>query len=56
MGMLFYGCSSLTVLDLYNFNTNNVNDNNIYCMLYGVRENCNIIINDKRILNLIKKI
>jgi surface protein len=54
--MLFYYCSSLTVLDLSNFNTNNVNDNNIYCMLYGVRENYKIITNEKRILNLIKKI
>ena len=53
--MLFYGCSSLTVLDLSNFNTNNVNDNNRYCMLFGIRENCKTT-DDERILNLIKKI
>ena len=47
---MFYGCSSLTNIDLSNFNTNNVTD------MYGMFSGCsklkkeNVITKDKKIL------
>ncbi len=46
---MFYNCSSLTSLNLSNFNTNNV----FYMddMFSGMNKRCNLICNDKKILN-----
>ena len=51
---MFAGCSSLTKINLSNFNTNNVTD--MECMFYGCSylKKKNIIIKDKRILNEFK--
>ena len=38
--LMFYGCSSLTKIDLSNFNTNNVT--NMGCMFYGCSSLTNI--------------
>ena len=48
---IFYRCSSLTNIDLSNFNTNIVN--NMSCMFRGCSSliNINIITNDKKIIN-----
>ena len=54
MREMFYDCASLTHLDLSNFDSNNVKDNN---NLFGMFGGCkslkdeNIIVKDKRILN-----
>ena len=50
MNYMFYECSSLTNIDLSNFNTNNVTD--MEGMFFGCKKlNKNkIIFNDKRIL------
>ena len=52
MGSMFFGCSSLTNINLSNFNTNNATD--MGCMFYGCRalKKENIITKDKRILNI----
>ena len=48
---MFYGCSSLTNIDLYNFNTNNVtNMNGMFGQCKSLQKE-NIIIKDKRIFN-----
>ena len=53
MSYMFYNCSSLTSLNLSNFNTNNVKDmSNIF---YGVDENCKLICNDEKLLKILKK-
>ncbi len=49
MSYMFYNCSSLTSLNLSNFNTNNVT--NMSSMFYGIKKDCNLICNDKEILN-----
>ena len=49
MSYMFYWCSSLTSLDLSNFNTNKVIDMN--GMFSGINKNFNLICNDKKILN-----
>ena len=51
MRSMFYKCSSLTSLNLSNFNTNNVKD--MSGMFYGCRNltKNNVITRDKRILN-----
>ena len=56
LSWMFFGCNSLTYINLFNFNTENV----IYMnsMLYGLKfdnENLNIYTEDKRILNQIIK-
>ena len=49
MRSVFYNCSSLTSLNLSNFNTNNVTD--MYCMFsYVNRNKCKLICNDTKIL------
>ena len=52
MSSMFSGCSSLTNINLANFNTNNVK--NMSYMFSGCKilTNNNVITNDKRILNL----
>ena len=45
---MFSGCSSLTSLNLSNFNTNNVT--NMTLMFFGIKKDCNLICNDKKIL------
>ena len=47
MSYMFYKCSSLTSLNLSNFNTNNVN--NMSGMFYSISKNCKINHNDKGI-------
>ena len=49
---MFDKCSSLTSLNLSNFNTNNVKDMNH--MFSGLNNNCKIETNDKKILDAIK--
>ena len=46
---MFYNCSSLTSLNLSNFNTNNITD--IMGMFSGINKRCNLICNDESILN-----
>ena len=49
MSSMFYSCSSLTSLNLSNFNTNNVN--NVCYMFSGIKKkSCYLICNDKKIL------
>ena len=48
---MFADCSSLTYLNLSNFNTNNVND--MSEMFFGLNENCDIITTDNNLLNLL---
>ena len=45
---MFYNCSSLTSLNLSNFNTNNVT--NMEGMFDGIKKGCNLICNDEEIL------
>ena len=54
MSYMFSNCSSLTSLNLSNFNTNNVTD--MRSMFLGVNKTCNLICNDKnlKINNFIK--
>ena len=47
---MFCYCSSLTSLNLSNFNTNNVT--NMSDIFNGLNKNCNIETSDKKILNL----
>ena len=47
MSSMFYDCSSLTSLNLSNFNTNNVK--NIWNIFKGINQNCKIISNDIKI-------
>jgi len=50
MSYMFCYCSSLTSLNLSNFNTNNVK--NMNSMFSGLnKNNCQLICNDKKILN-----
>ena len=49
MELMFSECISLTVLDLSNFNINNVN--NINGMFLNLNKNCNIFTKDQKILN-----
>ena len=46
---MFFDCSSLTSLNLSNFNTNNVTK--MWSMFSGINKDCNLICNDKKILN-----
>ena len=48
---MFSDCSSLTSLNLSNFNTNNVID--MSYMFSGLNKNCNIICNDEKIKKII---
>ena len=50
MNSMFYNCSSLTFLNLSNFNTNNVT--NMSDMFTKINENCQIISNDIKIKRL----
>ena len=52
---MFSGCSSLTNLNLSNFNTNNVT--NMGCMFFECKNltNNNIIVNDKKIVKIFLK-
>ncbi len=54
MNDMFYGCSSLTNLNLSNFKTNNVTDLNL--IFYGCKKltKDNIIVYDKKILEKLK--
>ena len=52
MSRMFNNCSSLTSLNLSNFNTNNVT--NMIGMFWGINKDCNLISNDKKILNQFK--
>ena len=54
MSYMFYSCSSLKSLNLSNFNTNNVR--NMSFFFHQLKKNCEIIANDKKILDLIKNI
>ena len=56
MGYMFYGCSSLTNINLSNFITNNVT--NINGMLYGCKKliKDNIIVYDKKLFEQLKYI
>jgi surface protein len=47
MSWMFFKCTSLTSLNLSNFNTNNVND--MSCMFDSISKNCKINHNDKGI-------
>ena len=52
MSYMFSDCSFLTSLNLSNFNNNNVtNMNYMFC---GIKKGCNLICNDKKILNQFK--
>ena len=53
MSYMFCDCSSLTSLNLFNFNTNNVKD--MRSMLFRINQECIIISNDPKILNMIDK-
>ena len=48
---MFYNYSSLTSLNLSNFNTNIVQD--MSNMFDGLKENCDIITTNKELLNLL---
>ena len=48
---MFSKCSSLTSLNLSNFNTNNVK--NMSGMFYRLNNSCDIITTDNKLLNLI---
>ena len=49
MNIMFYNCSSLTSLNLSNFNTNKVKD--MESMFLGVnKKNCKLLCKDDRIL------
>ncbi len=49
---MFYKCSSLTSLNLSNFNTNNITKMN--GMFYGNNKRCYLICNDYKIRNQFK--
>ena len=49
---MFYECSSLTSLNLSNFNTNNVKD--MGDIFKGLNINCEVISNDNQILEQVK--
>ena len=54
MSYMFRNCSSLNYLNLSNFNTNKVT--NMDSMFDGINKSCNLICNDKKIVNeFIKK-
>ena len=53
MSNMFFKCSSLTSLNLSNFNTNNVQD--MTYMFYYIQKNCNIIYDDIKIKNELNK-
>ena len=55
MSCMFYGCSSLTNINLSNFNTNNVTD--MGCMFRGCSSltKNNIIAKDRKIPNIFLK-
>ena len=53
MSYKFFECSSLTSLNLFNFNTNNVN--NMSNIFYGLNKNRQIYTQDNKLLQ-IKKI
>ena len=52
MSDMFSNCSSLTSLNLSNFNTNNVTD--MWRMFYHIPKKCNIINNDSLIKENLK--
>ena len=54
MSNMFYKCSSLTSLNLSNFNTNNVQ--NMSGLFIKLNKNCAIICEDKKILFFSNKI
>ena len=47
---MFYNCSSLTSLNLSNFNTNNVKY--MSDILSGLNKSCEVICNDAKIKNI----
>jgi surface protein len=47
---MFCECTSLTSLNLSNYNNNNIKD--MIWMFYGLNKNCDIITNDEDLLNL----
>ena len=53
MNNLFSGCSSLESLNLYNFSTKNVNEMNE--LFNNLNKNCNVILNDRNLLNELKR-
>ena len=53
MSSMLSGCSSLTSLNLSNFNTNNVQD--MDNMFYYIQKNCNVIYDDIKIKNELNK-
>ena len=52
MEFIFSNCISLNSLNLSNFNINNVTDMNY--MFDGLKKNCELICNDKKIVNQFK--
>ena len=54
MNNMFYNCSSLTSLNLSNFNTNNVKD--MEDIFKSLNINCEVISNDNQILEQVKSI
>ena len=52
MSYMFYKCSSLTSLNLSNFNTNNVT--NMSGMFLVINKDCKLICKDKNLLNEFK--
>ena len=54
MSYKFFECSSLTSLNLFNFNTINVKE--ISHIFDGLNKNCKIETNDKDLLDQIKKL
>ena len=55
MSSMFSECSSLTSLNLSNFNTNNFKYIYMSHMFYKINKDCNLICNNKRILNIFTK-
>ena len=51
---MFYKCSSLTSLNLSNFNTNNVKD--MSDIFKDLNKNCNVKTSDKNLLDELKKL
>ena len=52
MGLMFSECSSLTSLNLSNFNTNNVT--NMSYMFDHLKNDCKIISSDNKLISIIK--
>ena len=50
---MFCGCSSLEYLNITSFTTEKVT--NMSGILYQIKGSCNVIANDKKILDLVKK-